>query len=241
MAEGNVVSLHVATDRSMTTERCTNVVTKAIAILHTLGRSRSPMSLASLARKVNIPKTTVHRLIRTLEDQQLVYRTEGGYELLQQHQVVALMPSHDDLDLRDRALHAMLTLYELTHVLVQLMVLDRDKIRCVDQFHAGALRVGVDRGRGSTWLASSTAAGKVLLAQGNPVEFSRAWSTGVAFDRGGTHPGWTSGAALVVGGNQVAAVSITGPPELVTRGNVRAVMAAIAGSAMRRAVLAPAR
>jgi DNA-binding IclR family transcriptional regulator len=238
--EGDFVRLHAATEPNEASEACMGTVGKAIAILRVLGGSRSPIALAGLAKQTNLPKSTVHRLVRTLVAQQVVHRTEDGYEL-RQHLVTAPLTSHRDLDVRDHALRAMLALYELTHLLVQLMVLEGDRIRCVDQFDARVFRIRAGGGRGSVWSAGSTAAGRVLLAQRMPVQHPRQWRTGVAFDRGGTHPGWTTGAALVVGGDhQVAAVSVTGPPELVARNNVRAAMSALAESAMRRTVLARA-
>ncbi|GAA3688014.1 IclR family transcriptional regulator [Lentzea roselyniae] len=215
---------------------CLGAVEKAVVVLREIAASASPLSLATLARRASLPKTTVHRLLRTLEAQGVVQRTDAGYEM-RENLFTSNRQAPSDLTLRDSVLPAMLTLYNRTRLLVQLMVLDGDRVRCVEQFDGTPNRIGMRAPRGTTWLARSTAAGRVLLArQDSSAELEQARLAGIALDRGATHPEATTVALLVTGpGGMHAAVSVTGPHDAVVRTDLRAALATVAGPLRQRA------
>ncbi|MBX9399626.1 helix-turn-helix domain-containing protein [Streptomyces sp. TRM72054] len=218
------------------------VIEKAFQILRTLSCCTHPASLAALARESGLPKTTVHRLIRTLEAQDVVYRVDDGYQVSQHFGAY----TRTIADIRDQILPALLSLYERTHLLVQLMVLEGQRVRCIEKLNAiTSNNVG---GRGTTRLARQTAAGKLLLAL-TPSELPGGSSAeeehvraeeehvrlkrqqdialkreliqirniGVAFDQGGSHHSLMTCAAPVYRLHQVvAAISVSGPSHRVT-------------------------
>jgi DNA-binding IclR family transcriptional regulator len=235
------------------------VIEKAVRLLRTLASYSHPATLATLARDSGMPKTTVHRLIRTLEAQNVVRRSDAGYEITPD----AFSEPRIYADIRDQLLPVLLHVYERTHLLVQLMVLEGRLVRCVEQLHAAGDDPPV-LGRGTTWLAHETAAGKLLLAlrelpKGTLMpdpSFAGAWGrsaasawdrelvqvrrAGIAFDRRESRPRLMSAAAPVNTENgTVAAISVTGPAHTVTetatsvalRSAVHLARAALQGSA----------
>ena len=197
-------------------------VGKAVLILRIIAASRRPMTLSMVSREAGLAKSTVHRLLRILELEGVVFRLGTHYKLRQD-----VLAVRQDAQARDRAMPAMLRIYELTHLLVQLVVLDDDVVRCVEQLDSG--RVEVEAGRGAMWRASSTAAGQALLAGREERPTIRSACGGgakVFFDNGATHPGWATAAVLVLGEDRLwAAVSVTGPFRVLAMPDVTAAMA----------------
>lgn len=70
----------------MTLEKPTApAVARATAILDLMARSGSPLSLAELAKTLRLPKSSLHGLCATLEQQNLITRLEGGQMTLGPH------------------------------------------------------------------------------------------------------------------------------------------------------------
>ncbi|MEU7475021.1 helix-turn-helix domain-containing protein [Lentzea sp. NPDC042327] len=216
-------------DETCSAEKSQGAVEKAVLIIRYLGRKGGVCSLADIARDLQLAKTTAHRLLRTLEAEQAVRRIANGYEL-GDLRLTAGLTSDDHALLRRHALKGMLRLYELTHLLVQLMVVEDNVVRCVEQFEppgAGLLSGPVDFGR--SWSALETAAGKAVLTLKAHRSSSGRPASRVAHDDGVTHRGLrTSAVPVVADGPLFAAVSVTGPQAFVARGEVQTALAHVA-------------
>ena len=202
----------------------TGAVGKAVLLLRIIARSMEPATLSLLAREAMLAKSTVHRLLRILESEGVIFRVGTSYRMTQN-----VLGMKQELDTRDKAMPAMLRIYEATHLLVQLMVLEDDVVRCVEHFDSGLVQVRAGADRGATWLAADTAAGQALLASRQLRCAHGALGpacTKVYFDRGITHPGWATAAVSVLRENHaLAAVCVTGPFQVVARQDVVSAMA----------------
>lgn len=138
------------------------VVARAAQILRALSGSPVPLSLSELARQLDLPRSTVHRLVGALEAEHLVGRVgdRDGYR-----PGLGLLPLGQaargwvGLDLRPR-------LQELSDRLnetVDLAVLEGDKAVFVEQVIAQN-RLQVVSGVGLSFPLHCTANGKALLA-----------------------------------------------------------------------------
>uniref|UniRef100_UPI0039BF01E5 helix-turn-helix domain-containing protein n=1 Tax=Lentzea alba TaxID=2714351 RepID=UPI0039BF01E5 len=208
---------------------------KAISVLRVIASSVEPVTQSVVARETGLPKSTVHRVLRLLELEGVIIRTNAHYKIC--HDFLA---SSGVQDMRVHALPAMLTIYELTHLLVQLMVLDDEVVRCIEQFEASWQPVGSFAGRGATWPAGSTAAGQALLRceQGGLDFPAERVGAKVCFDDGATHPLLVTAAVPVAtGASTFAAVSVTGPHTVMTNPAFVAKMAQLPGTTCRVAPL----
>ncbi|MBU6316488.1 MAG: IclR family transcriptional regulator [Acidobacteria bacterium] len=182
------------------------VIDKGVAILEAL--SDGPLDLADLQRVTGLPRATAHRLAVALESHQLVRRDPGGrfclgFELIRLGRAAA-----DEFPLAELATPALVALRDLTGESVQLFVREHDARRCVvslQSSHALQWVVPV----GAVLPLGLGSAGKVL---GDAVA-SRAESVEER------EKGVASVSAAVVDrhGTTVAAVSISGPVERLTR------------------------
>jgi DNA-binding IclR family transcriptional regulator len=199
-------------------------VGKAVLILRIIAGSMRPVTLSMVSREAMLPKSTVHRLLRILEFEGVIFRVGSHYKLRQD-----VLGMRQEVQARERAMPAMLRIYEATHLLVQLMILDNDAVRCVEQFDSGLVQVEAGAARGAMWPAASTAAGQALLACRQERAIVRSACGGKAkvfFDRGATHQGWATAAVPVVSEDHVwAAVSVTGPFRVLAMPDVVAAMA----------------
>lgn len=152
-------------------------------------------------------------------------RVDGGFELCDRN-LTSGLASGEHARLRRHALKAMLLLHESTHLLVQLMVLEGDQIRCVDQFEPPSrswLSQPVDLGR--RWPALQVASGKALLAVNQHNASLRQALPRLAYDDGVTHRGlMTAAVAVIAHGNLFAAVSVSGPQMALARPGIQAMM-----------------
>jgi DNA-binding IclR family transcriptional regulator len=182
------------------------VIDKGVAILQAL--SIEPQDLAALQRATGIPRATAHRLAVALEEHGLVRRdAQGrfclGFELVRLGQLAT-----EEFPLAELATPALVGLRDRTGESVQLYVREGDARRCVVSLQSShALQWIVPVGALHPLAAGS--AGKVLagarLALAESVEERE--------------PGVASVSAAVVdrAGEVVAAVSLSGPVERMTR------------------------
>ncbi|MFC0112540.1 helix-turn-helix domain-containing protein [Kibdelosporangium aridum] len=195
-------------------EGTTGAVKKAALVMRTIACSLRPPTLSTIARSAQLPKSTVHRLLRTLEVEEMVLRVGDGYKVRQN-----ALECRQDQYARDMSLPAMLRAYEVTHLVVQLMVLENDIVRCIEQFGANHCVSTLTAGRGATWSAFSVAAGKALLACRRNQTLPR--QAKIAFDQGQTHSGLATAAVVVLREEHVsAAISVTGPLRRLTQPDV---------------------
>jgi DNA-binding IclR family transcriptional regulator len=200
------------------------VIDKGLSILQAL--ADEPLDLAALQRATGMPRATAHRLAVALEAHGLLRRdSQGrfclGFELIRLGQLAA-----EEFPLAERARPALVALRDRTGESVQLYVREGEARRCVVSLQSShALQWIVPVGALHPLAAGS--AGKVLavprLALAESVEERE--------------PGVASVSAAVVdrAGVVVAAVSLSGPVERMTRsplqrfgGDVRAAATAIA-------------
>jgi len=196
------------------------VIDKGVAILDAL--AEGPLDLAALQHATGLPRATAHRLVVALETHHLVRRDPAGrfclgFELIRLGRVAA-----DEFPMAELATPALVALRDLTGESVQLFVREHDSRRCVvslQSSHALQWLVPV----GAVLPLGVGSAGKVLGDGGQ----SRAESVEER------EKGVASVSAAVVDrrGVTLAAVSISGPVERLTRSPGRRFGAAVSAAA----------
>ncbi|MEY4173130.1 MAG: hypothetical protein RI900_295 [Actinomycetota bacterium] len=196
------------------------VIDKGVAILGAL--AGGPLDLVGLQDATGMPRATAHRLVVALESHHLVRRDPAGrfclgFELIRLGRAAA-----DEFPLAELATPALTSLRDLTGESVQLFVREHDTRRCVvslQSSHALQWLVPV----GAVLPLGVGSAGKVLgdeaMARAESVEERE---KGVAS---------VSAAVVDRGGAIVAAVSISGPVERLTRAPGRKFGAAVSEAA----------
>jgi DNA-binding IclR family transcriptional regulator len=136
---------------------------KLLAVLDAFSRDRRALTLSEIARIVDVPLSTAHRLIAELCAWGGLERdSDGRYRIaLRLWELGALAPRA--LGLREAALPFMEDLYEVTHENVQLAVRDGTDVVFVERF-AGRAAVAVYTEVGGRFALSPTGVGLVLLA-----------------------------------------------------------------------------
>ncbi|GGM35734.1 IclR family transcriptional regulator [Dactylosporangium sucinum] len=135
---------------------------RAAALLKELRTSGSALGVASLARRCDLPKSTVHRLLNEMTRVGLVERSTLGYTpgllLFELGQLVPRTRS-----LRDAARPHMLNLHDATGHNVALAVLEGAEVVYVDLFRSNHARRFPQR-LGGRWPAHASCSGKAILA-----------------------------------------------------------------------------
>jgi DNA-binding IclR family transcriptional regulator len=137
--------------------------TKLLDVLDAFSRDRRALSLSEIARAIDVPLSTAHRLIAELCTWGGLERDDDGrYRIgLRLWELGALAPRA--LGLREAALPFMEDLYEVTHENVQLAVRDETEVVFVERF-AGRNAVMVYTEVGGRFALPPTGVGLVLLA-----------------------------------------------------------------------------
>lgn len=190
------------------------VLDKAVGVLRAL-RSHGPLSLAELQTATALPRATAHRLAVALEEHGLVRRDSAGRFCLGFELIAMGRAAADSYPLGEMARPALVALRDNTAESVQLFLREGDERRCV---------VSLQSPHGLRWIVPEGArlplgigsAGRVLIRSGTgsaPAQLG--WVESVE-ER---EPGVASVSAPVLGrdGSVVAAVSISGPVERLSR------------------------
>jgi DNA-binding IclR family transcriptional regulator len=184
------------------------VLDKAVAVLRALERD-GPSGLAELQASTGLPRATAHRLAGALERHGLVRRDGAGRFCLGMALVGLGHAAAESFPLADLARPALTALRDETGESVQLFVREGDGRRCV---------VSLQSAHGLRWIVPEGArlplhvgsAGRILSGQAGPA----GWVESVE-ER---EPGVASVSAPVTDGDRVlAAVSVSGPVERLTR------------------------
>jgi DNA-binding IclR family transcriptional regulator len=186
------------------------VLNKAVAILSAVGAE--PMGLTELGAATGLPRATVHRLAVALERHRLVARDgEGRFELGPRVGELARSGSTSRRALAQAAAPALAALRTATGESAQLYVpLGEMRICVAARESPHSLRTIVSVGAALPMDRGS--AGKVLRC--DPEAAARGWAESVE-ER---EPGVASvSAPVVVDGQVVAAVSVSGPVERTSR------------------------
>lgn len=160
MAEpSNTVSSAAAT-------RGPSVTSRALAVLDSFDQTHRRQSLAAIARRTDLPLTTVHRLVHELETHGALTRgADGDYEIGSKIWRLGTLASVH-VELREVALPYMEDVYELGNDAVQIAVLDGLRCLVVDRI-AGSRSIEVLSKPGSRLPLHATGVGKVLVAFGD--------------------------------------------------------------------------
>jgi DNA-binding IclR family transcriptional regulator len=140
------------------------VVRRAAAILQALRGEHDGLSLSEIANRVGLARSTVHRLVRALEQERFVVAASpnGGYRLGPVLASLALSAG------RDLALVIHPYLVELSRELnetVDLAVLEHDHVLFIDQAAPAPQRLHAVSAVGAVFPVHCTANGKALLAR----------------------------------------------------------------------------
>jgi DNA-binding IclR family transcriptional regulator len=200
-------------------------VDKAAAILAAV--QQQPLSLAMLAETTGFHRATAHRLATSLQAHGLLRRDALGRFILGPWLVALGQQAAEGLPLRDVAGPVLAALVAQTGESAQLYVPQGNSRLCVAS-HASpnGLRTIVEVGqllpldRGS--------AGKVLA--GGPRVLRQGWAESVGEREAGVAS--VSAPIIDVGGNVVAAVSVSGPIERTTRAPGKKYSAAVIAAAV---------
>ena len=138
------------------------VIARAGQILRTLAATRDGLSLSEVAQRVQLPKSTVHRIIAALEHEGLVAAVppNGGYKLGPE---VLRLASGEDAELRTEVRPLLRRLSGEINETVDLSVLIHDHVSFIDQV-AAPHRLRAVSAVGASFPAHCTANGKALLA-----------------------------------------------------------------------------
>jgi DNA-binding IclR family transcriptional regulator len=141
------------------------VTGRAFAVLESFDAAHRRQSLAAIARRTELPLTTVHRLVHELERFSALTRgADGDYEIGSKIWRLGTLASVH-FELREVALPYMEDVYELGNDAVQVAVLDGLRCLVVDRI-AGSRTISVLSKPGSRLPLHATGVGKVLLAFG---------------------------------------------------------------------------
>lgn len=158
-----------ATDNSM--------LGRAFSIIHAFCGADPTLSLAELSRRTNIPKATVFRIAGDLADRRVLERVESGFRLgMHLFELGEMVPRQRRL--RDAALPFLEDLYELTHEIVHLGVLEGHEVLYIEKL-SGHRGVKTPSRIGGRFPAYCSALGKAILAYSPHAEVERVMAAGM--------------------------------------------------------------
>jgi len=219
-------------------------VANSILLLKAFSDEHSELGISTLAERLHLAKSTVHRLASTLVDAGMLEQNANGqYRLgLAVFELGSLV--RRKLDLSFEAKPWLMTLREQTGETVDLSILDHDGVVCVNFLESRKVN-RISAGIGLRKPVHCTAEGKVLIAFQSPQaidrvvtaaheqrtprtltdeaalreELAKVRARGYAIDDEEYEPGVRSIAAPVRDdtGNSVAAVGVTGPAHRLTK------------------------
>ncbi len=154
-----------------------SVLGRSLTLLTAFRPDEVELSLAELARRTGLAKSTAHRLLRELESWDLVERTPGGVRLgMRLFELGSLVPRQRGL--REAAAPFLADLFEATHETVHLAVLDGVEVVYVQKLdRRGGPKV--PSRVGGRMPAYCTGVGKAMLAFAAPERVNAVLSTGL--------------------------------------------------------------
>ena len=135
---------------------------RALTILETVGNHPAPITLRQLTEKTELPKPTVYRLLRNLEDRSYVSCDSNGHYRLGTQFLTLSRWAERDFEIKQLARKHLEYLNELSKETVHLAILDQQRVLYIDTVESPhALRLVAKLG--STNSVHCTALGKALL------------------------------------------------------------------------------
>lgn len=138
------------------------VIERAASILRTLERNRGGVSLGEIAKEVDLPRSTVQRIVDALDVEGLVIASTAktGVRL---GPAILRLASATRFEIAELARNTLEKLSKDTGETVDLAVFDQDKVVFVDQI-PGSHRLTALSGVGLSFPLHSSANGKAILA-----------------------------------------------------------------------------
>lgn len=144
---------------------------RALNILEALAVSRKGYSASELSRRLGLPKSSVHLILRTLERRGYLQKQATGGRYRFGLKLVALgRTALDGVELREEARPALSALVQRTGLTAHLGVLERSEVVIIDRIEATS-PVRVVSWVGRRLDLNSTAVGKALIAHLAPEAF----------------------------------------------------------------------
>ncbi len=139
------------------------VIARAADILRALGKHQDGLTLGEIAQIVGLPRSTVQRIVKALEDVNLVIAASAAGGVRLGPALIALAASAKEFSIEEFARPIIQQLSRDTGETIDLAILGTDKAVVVDQIAGTHPLVAVSE-KGSSLPLHCSASGKVLLA-----------------------------------------------------------------------------
>lgn len=149
-------------DQEISKNQGIKVISRAADVLRLLGRETNGLSLGQIAKRVDLPRSTVQRIVSALALEGFV-STEKGYGGIRLGAEIQALAQATDTDIKERLRPVMQQISAVTGETVDLAVLDGDKMLFIDQI-VGTQRLRTVSSIGEAFPLTSTANGKAALA-----------------------------------------------------------------------------
>ncbi len=138
-------------------------VSRALLILKAIGRDRTALGPAELARRTGLNRSTVYRLLHALEDAGMVAAVESGRYVLGPELITLGAAALQQIDLRRIALPILHELASSSGETVDLEILVGSEVLIIEEVPGDHL-ITANSNIGTRYPARCTATGKALLA-----------------------------------------------------------------------------
>jgi DNA-binding IclR family transcriptional regulator len=138
------------------------VISRAASILRLLGRETNGLSLGQIAERVNLPRSTVQRIVSALADEGFIASQKGNGTIRLGPQIQQLAQA-SGRTMKDRMRPVMKGLSDETGETVDLALFEDGRMRFVDQIE-GSQRLRTVSRIGDAFPLTTTANGKAALA-----------------------------------------------------------------------------
>jgi IclR family KDG regulon transcriptional repressor len=137
---------------------------RALTVLESLAQSRKGYSASELSRRLNLPKSSVHLILRTLERRGYLQKQATGGRYRFGMKLMALgRAALDGVELRDEARPSLAALVATTGLTVHMGVLERSEVVIIERIESTS-PVRVVSWIGRRMDLNATAVGKALIA-----------------------------------------------------------------------------
>ena len=147
------------------------VISRAADILRLLGKETGGLSLGQIARHVDLPRSTVQRIVSALSVEGFI-STEKGYGGIRLGPEIQSLAQAAASDTRDRLRPIMKRISDDTGETVDLAILDGRKMLFIEQI-VGSQRLRTVSSIGETFPLTTTANGKAALACMDPAQAAK--------------------------------------------------------------------
>jgi DNA-binding IclR family transcriptional regulator len=152
-------------------------VERALAVLEVLAESKRGFSISEMARRLGVPKSSIHLILATLERRGYLVKNPQSRRYFVGLKLVSLAHvALDGFELRQRAVPFLLALAAKTGLTVHMAVLEGNEAVLIERIESPGL-VKLNTWVGQRMHVNCTAVGKVLSAYLTEEEFKRTIQT----------------------------------------------------------------